>query len=65
MLKKIIYDSDMQVDYENLPDDSILYFYNNMLTLSGIPKNYILINDPNPPITTIVEEKNETTSLIV
>lgn len=65
MVKKIKYDSELEISYESLPDATLLYFYNNMLTLSAIPKNFNIVSDPNPPITTIVEVETETTSLVV
>jgi hypothetical protein len=65
MAKKVIYNPDLEISYENLPDKTKLYFYNNMFTLSALPKNFVLINDPNPPITTVVEEQIETMSLEV
>lgn len=65
MSKKIIYDSNVVIDFVNLPDTKLLHLHNNMLTLSAIPKNFLFINDPNPPITTVAEEEGETTSLVV
>jgi hypothetical protein len=65
MSKKIVYDDDVVIKYENLSDDVKVHFYNTVLTLSSVPRNFGFNEDPNPPSTTIVEEDAETTSLVV
>ncbi len=65
MSKQIMYDSGIVVNYQNLPDLASLHFYNTVFTLSSIPRNFRFVEDPNPPITTIVEEQETDTISLV
>ncbi len=56
MLQELLNSNNASFRFEQPPIQENLVYLNSAITLSAMPKNYIFIEDPNPPTTITVRQ---------